>query len=167
MSIIIIIEIRFRIVPDYAAVRSRGDTISGGGSSLKPVCTGAWLRDLGTFEGRMMTQKIAFGISNADALCTNLYSRMPRSEPADAWTYLSKDEICCRLCSIGPVLCESDQVLICIRCKYALQPSGQTAPKHLWEKYLLPAKESVALNRFVRNLSLPDPVSLLVWSGLV
>jgi hypothetical protein len=61
------------------------------------------------------------------------------------------------LSGIGLVLCKSDQVLICSPCQYALQPSGQTVSKHLWERHSLPAKDRAGLNAFVRGLDLPDP----------
>jgi hypothetical protein len=82
---------------------------------------------------------------------------MPRPEPTNVWTHLSDEEVCRRLPSIGLTLCESDRVLICTRCKYALQPSGQTVSKRLCEKRSLPARERACLNLFVRNLNLPDP----------
>jgi hypothetical protein len=82
---------------------------------------------------------------------------MPQPKSTSVWTHLPKEEVCQRLSSIDLALYESDRVLICTRCKYALQPSGQTVSKHLWEKHFLPAKERVGLNLFVRNLDLPDP----------
>jgi hypothetical protein len=82
---------------------------------------------------------------------------MPRPEPTDVWTHLPDEEVCRRLSSTGLALYESDRVLLCTRYKYALQPSGQTVSKHLWEKHFLPAKERAGLNLFVSNLNLPDP----------
>jgi hypothetical protein len=87
---------------------------------------------------------------------------MPPPQPLDAWSDLSKIGVSRRLRGIGLVLCESDEVLICIRirCKYALQLSGETVSKHLWEKHRIPAKERAGLNAFVRGLDLPDPNSV-------
>jgi hypothetical protein len=85
---------------------------------------------------------------------------MPPPQPLDAWSDLSKIGVSRRLRGIDLVLCESDEVLICIRCKYALQPSGETVSKHLWEKHRVPAKERAGLNAFVRGLDLPDPNSV-------
>lgn len=85
---------------------------------------------------------------------------MPQLKPTNVWTQLSKEEVCQRLTSIDLALYESDRVLVCTRCKYALQPTGQTVSKHLWEKHFLPAKERAGLNQFVRNLDLPDPNTL-------
>lgn len=85
---------------------------------------------------------------------------MPRPEPLNAWSDLSKREVNCRLRDIGLVLSEPKEVLICTRCKYALQSSGQTVSKHLWEKHCMPAKERSGLNAFVQNLDLPDPNSV-------
>jgi hypothetical protein len=85
---------------------------------------------------------------------------MPRPERTDVWIHLPNEEVNRRLSSIGLALCESDRVLVCTRCKYALQPSGQTVSKHLWEKHHAPAKERAGLNLFVRSLNLPDPNSV-------
>jgi hypothetical protein len=85
---------------------------------------------------------------------------MPRPERTDVWIHLPNEEVNRRLSSIGLALCESDRVLVCTRCKYALQPSGQTVSKHLWEKHHVPTKERAGLNLFVRNLNLPDPNSV-------
>jgi hypothetical protein len=82
---------------------------------------------------------------------------MPQPESADVWTQLPRDESRRRLDSIGLVLSESDRILICKHCRYALQPSGQTVSKHLWEKHLLPARDRAGLNAFIRSLALQDP----------
>lgn len=85
---------------------------------------------------------------------------MSNSNVSDAWIDLSPDDICRRLRDLGLVLCEADGVLVCIHCKYSLQPSGQTVSKHLWEKHSLPAKDRAGLNAFVRGLDLQDPNAL-------
>jgi hypothetical protein len=82
---------------------------------------------------------------------------MSKSNTTDAWNDLSPNEICQRLSDLGLVLCKADGVLICLHCKYSLQPSGQTVSKHLWEKHSLPAKDRAGLNAFVRGLDLQDP----------
>lgn len=82
---------------------------------------------------------------------------MPQPESADVWSQLPRDESRRRLDSIGLVLSESDRILICKHCRYALQPSGQTVSKHLWEKHLLPARDRAGLNAFIRSLALQDP----------
>lgn len=82
---------------------------------------------------------------------------MADSELPTVWDDLSKDEVDRRFESIGLVLCRPDQVLICISCKYALQPSGQTVSKHLWEKHSTSARDRVGLKGFVCRLALPDP----------
>jgi hypothetical protein len=86
---------------------------------------------------------------------------MPPLHHPDAWSDLLKSGVNRRLLGMGLVLCESDGVLICSQCKYALQPSGETASKHFWEKHRMPAKERSGLNAFVRGLNLPDPNSVL------
>jgi hypothetical protein len=85
---------------------------------------------------------------------------MPRPGPLNAWSDLSTREVNRRLRDIGLVVCKSEEVLICTRCKYALQPSGQTVSKHLWEKHCIPAKERAGLYAFVQSLDLPDPNSV-------
>lgn len=85
---------------------------------------------------------------------------MSKSNVCAAWDDLSSDEIRQRLSDLGLVLCEVDGVIICVRCRYALQPSGQTVSKHLWEKHSLPAKDRAGLNAFVRGLGLQDPNGL-------
>lgn len=68
---------------------------------------------------------------------------MPQPASPTVWTQLPSDEIRLRLDSVGLVLPESDRILICKHCKYALQPSGQTVSKHLWEKHSLPASSEL------------------------
>lgn len=82
---------------------------------------------------------------------------MPQPVSTTVWTQLPNDEIRLRLDSIGLVLSESDRILICKHCKYALQPSGQTVSKHLWEKHSLPARDRAGLNAYIRSLALQDP----------
>jgi len=78
----------------------------------------------------------------------------------DVWNDLSSNELAGRLSDLGLVLCQADGVLVCVHCKYSLQPSGQTVSKHLWEKHSLPAKDRAGLNAFVRGLELHDPNAL-------
>lgn len=85
---------------------------------------------------------------------------MSPSQPVDAWSDLTNNGANRQLRSLSLVLCESNEMLICIHCKYALQPSGETVSKHLWEKHRTPAKERAGLNAFVRGLNLPDPNSI-------
>jgi hypothetical protein len=87
-------------------------------------------------------------------------SAMSKSDLPDAWSDLSSDKIPRRLSDLGLVLCEADRVLVCVHCKYSLQPLGQTVSKHLWEKHCLPAKDRAGLNAFVRSLELKDPNAL-------
>lgn len=82
---------------------------------------------------------------------------MSSSNVVNAWIDLSPDEVRQRLTALGLILCEADGVMICVHCKYALQPSGQTVSKHLWEKHSLPAKDRAGLNAFVSGLKLQDP----------
>lgn len=44
---------------------------------------------------------------------------MPQPQPLDAWSDLSESGVSRWLRGMGLVLCESDDVLICINCKYA------------------------------------------------
>jgi hypothetical protein len=90
-------------------------------------------------------------------MCEQYRCKMSKSNVSDAWDGLSPDVVCRRLSDLGLVLCEADGVLVCIHCKYALQPSGQTVSKHLWEKHSLPAKDRASLNAFIRSLELQDP----------
>jgi hypothetical protein len=75
----------------------------------------------------------------------------------NAWLDLSPAEVHQRLADLGLVLCGDDRVIVCNHCRYALQPSGQTVSKHLWEIHSLPAKDRTGLNAFVRGLKLQDP----------
>jgi hypothetical protein len=83
---------------------------------------------------------------------------MSKSNASEVRNDLSPDGICRRLGDdLGLVFCEANGVLVCIHCKYALQPSGQTVSKRIREKHSLPAKDRAGLNSFVRGLELRDP----------
>lgn len=82
---------------------------------------------------------------------------MTRAESTNAWSHQSQREVKRRLRDVGLVSCDSEEVLICTPCKYALQPSGQTVSKYLWEEHCMPAKERAGLDAFVQTLDLPDP----------
>jgi hypothetical protein len=86
-----------------------------------------------------------------------MLTTMSSSNNTDPWTHLSQDAVLRRLESIGLILCRVDSVIICICCKYALQPYGQTVSKHLWEKHSIPAKDRAGLNDYVRTLGFQDP----------
>jgi len=86
-----------------------------------------------------------------------LVMSIPRPGPPNTWSDPSTTEVNRRLCDIGLVVCDSEEILICIRCKHALQPSGQTVSKHLWKKHCVPAKDRVGLNAFVQSLDFPNP----------
>jgi hypothetical protein len=79
----------------------------------------------------------------------------------ELWTHLSQEEVIRRLESIGLVLCRVDSVLVCINCKYALQPSGHTVSRHLWERHSIPTKDRAGLNAYVRSLGFPNPDTVL------
>lgn len=83
--------------------------------------------------------------------------KMSPPKNVNAWLDLSPAEVHQRLADLGLVLCEDDRLIVCNHCKYALQPSGQTVSKHLWEVHSLPAKDRTGLNAFVRGLKLQDP----------
>jgi hypothetical protein len=85
---------------------------------------------------------------------------MSQSKASDDWGALSPEQMHRRLSQLGLVLCENDRIVICKHCKYALQPSGQTVSKHLWEKHSVPAKDRAGLNAFVGSLKLQDPNSV-------
>lgn len=79
---------------------------------------------------------------------------MPKSNVPDAWNDLSSDEIAQRLIDLGLVLCKADRVLVCVHCKYSLQPSGQIVSKHLREKHSLPASLGLGVQfRALRDLA--------------
>ena len=48
-----------------------------------------------------------------------------------------------------------NRAVICTRCKYALQPSGQTVSKHLWERYAVNAKRRRGLHALINSVKLP------------
>jgi hypothetical protein len=93
-------------------------------------------------------------LGQPESNCDSGTNTMPPLQRSDAWSDLSKSRVNRRLRGMGLILCELDGVLICSQCKYALQPSGETVSKHLWEKHRMPAKERSGLN-------LPDPNSVL------
>jgi hypothetical protein len=85
---------------------------------------------------------------------------MSQFKASDDWGALSPEQMHQRLSQLGLILCENDKIVICKHCKYALQPSGQTVSKHLWEKHSVPAKDRAGLNAFVGSLKLQDPNSV-------
>ena len=67
------------------------------------------------------------------------------------------DEDAAKLASWGLNLNAPEPVLICITCRYALQPSGDTVNKHLWEKHSIPTSARPGLGALLRSLQLSDP----------
>jgi hypothetical protein len=64
------------------------------------------------------------------------------------------------LASLGLCLNKPESVIICTRCKYALQPSADTISKHLAVKHQTSATARRGLTAFVRSLVLQDPNKL-------
>lgn len=76
------------------------------------------------------------------------------------WKTLPQAHLDRKLTTLGLHLDRTERVIICIQCKYSLQPSGEAVSKHLWEKHKVPAEARRGLNPFVRSLQLPDPNKL-------
>ncbi len=67
------------------------------------------------------------------------------------------DEDLARLVSWGLHLNTPEPALICIACRYSLQPLGEAVNKHLWEKHSIPTGARRGLSALVRSLRLSDP----------
>jgi hypothetical protein len=70
---------------------------------------------------------------------------------------LSASGLAARLTALGLYYSPVERVLICIQCKYALQPSADAASRHLGAKHSIPAEARRGLAALVRSLDLPDP----------
>lgn len=77
-----------------------------------------------------------------------------------SWKHLSPEEAQHRLGALHLFLDQRARALICIRCKYALKPSGETVSKHLWEKHQTPPEARYGLSAYVKTLCLTDPNDL-------
>lgn len=85
-------------------------------------------------------------------------STVSQSKTSHDWAAMSPDQMHNPLSQLGLVFYENDKIVICIHCKYALQPSGQTVSKHLVEKHFVLTKDRADLNAFVGSLELQDPI---------
>lgn len=88
----------------------------------------------------------------------NVYHRMPPTGPKILGN-LTPEEADRRLGTIEMFFNEPGQALICVLCRYALKRTGETAPKHLWEKHQTLPKTS-NLSACIKTLCLTDPTEL-------
>ena len=65
-----------------------------------------------------------------------------------------------KLHGLGLVLNRPKPAIICIRCKFALQPSGASVSRHIAEKHGVPTCDRRELASYVDTLHLPDPKTL-------
>jgi hypothetical protein len=65
-----------------------------------------------------------------------------------------------KLHGLGLVLNRPEPAIICIRCKFALQPSGASVSRHIADKHDVPACDRRELASYVDTLRLPDPNTL-------
>jgi hypothetical protein len=65
-----------------------------------------------------------------------------------------------KLHGLGLVLNRPEPAIICIRCKFALQPSGASVSRHIADKHNVPACDRRELASYVDTLRLPDPNTL-------
>jgi hypothetical protein len=76
-----------------------------------------------------------------------------------SWKSLAGQELYQRLTSLGLVLDKEENIIICTKCQYALEPSDAVS-KHLGDKHDISAKARHGLSAFVKQLQLPDPSRL-------
>lgn len=76
------------------------------------------------------------------------------------WTDLSAQDVETKLKTLGLYINTPERAVICRRCQYALQPSGEAVTRHLGEKHNLPAKERRGLTAYIQSLKLPNPNNL-------
>jgi hypothetical protein len=88
-----------------------------------------------------------------------------RVAPSHNWRDLDPEGL---LASLGLCLNKPESVIICIRCKYALIPSGEGVSKHLGNKHGVSAAARRGLKTFIVSLDFPDPnkVALRTDGGL-
>lgn len=65
-----------------------------------------------------------------------------------------------RLKSLELYLSRPELAIVCMRCKYALQPKGDRVSRHLWEKHHVPIEDRKGLVSLVASLDLQDPNTL-------
>jgi hypothetical protein len=80
--------------------------------------------------------------------------------PLNDWGTLGPAAIDSGLADLNLSFDRDNKAVICTRCKYALQPSGQTVSKHLWERYAVDAKRRRGLHALINSVKLPDPNTL-------
>jgi hypothetical protein len=76
------------------------------------------------------------------------------------WENLDPEDMDSRLATLGLCLNKPESAIICMRCKYALNPSAVGISKHLWEKHQVPPAARKGLKVFVVSLRLDDPNKL-------
>ena len=76
------------------------------------------------------------------------------------WDRLDSGSVSRRLTALGLYQNHPEPAIICCRCRYALQASGEAVVKHLWEKYQIPPDARKGLTPFVKSLRLPNPNQL-------
>jgi hypothetical protein len=57
---------------------------------------------------------------------------------------------------------QPEPCIICIACRYALNPSAEAVSKHLWSVYETPPTARKGLNRMVKSLQFTNPSTLPV-----
>lgn len=70
------------------------------------------------------------------------------------------EEVPRRLNALGLSFHRPERAIICRRCGYALQPSGETVSKHLGTKHQISRAARQGLTAMIRSLDLPDPNQL-------
>jgi hypothetical protein len=73
------------------------------------------------------------------------------------WTSFTTEQLNAKLGSLGLFINKPEHVVICIRCCYALQPSGASVSKHVGDKHSIPAAARKGLKAFIASLHFEDP----------
>jgi hypothetical protein len=84
--------------------------------------------------------------------------------PLKDWDALDPIAIDSWLANLYSFIDRDNKAVICTRCRYALQPSGQTVSKHLWERHAVDARRRRELHAFIESVKLPDPNTLCTSS---
>ena len=77
-----------------------------------------------------------------------------------AWSFMHEIDLARKLHGLGLVLNRPEPAIICIRCKFALQPSSASVLRHIADTHDVLVCDRRELASYINTLRLPDPNTL-------